>query len=83
MVYVHDIIFGGNYDKMCKEFAKDMQTEFEMSILGELSFFLGLQISQSNKSIFISQTKYIKDMLKKFGMEYCEPTNTPMDIGCK
>jgi hypothetical protein len=60
-----------------------MKKEFEMSMLGELSLFLGLQISQSNKGIFISQTKFIKEMLKKFRMEDCTPVNTPMVIGCK
>jgi hypothetical protein len=53
---------------MCRDFAIEMQKEFEMSMLGELSFFLGLQISESDKGIFISQTKYIKEMLKKFIM---------------
>jgi hypothetical protein len=46
-----------------------MHSEFEMSLLGELSFFLGLQIHQSNQGIFISKTKYIREMLKRFGME--------------
>jgi hypothetical protein len=46
-----------------------MQNEFEMSLLGELSFFLGLQICQSNQGIFNFQTKYIKEMIKRFGME--------------
>jgi hypothetical protein len=50
-----------------------MQNEFKMSLLGELSFFLGLQIHQSNQGIFISQTKYIREMLKRFGMKDCEP----------
>ena len=68
MVYVDQIIFGGSMKEMFQEFAIEMQKEFEMSMLGELSFFLGLQISQSNKGIFISQTKYIKEMLKKFIM---------------
>jgi hypothetical protein len=54
-----------------------------MSMLGGLSFFLWLQIFQSNKGIFISQTKYIKEMLKKFRMEDCAPISTPMIIGCK
>jgi hypothetical protein len=54
-----------------------------MSMLGELSFFIGLQISQSDKGIFISQTKYIKEMLNKFTMEYCAPVSTPMVTGCK
>jgi hypothetical protein len=68
---------------MCQEFAIEMQKEFEMFMLGELSFFLGLQISQFDKGIFISQTKYIKERLKKFRMEDCTPVNTPMVIGCK
>jgi hypothetical protein len=56
-----------------------MQNEFEMSVLGELSFFMGLQILQS----IISQTKYIREMLKRFGMEYCKPVITPMQTSCK
>ena len=60
-----------------------MQHEFEMSLLGELSFFLSLQISQFDKGIFISQMKYIKEMLKKFRMEDCKPVSTPMVTGCK
>ena len=60
-----------------------MQNEFEMSLLGELSFFLGLQICQINQGIFISQTKYIKKMLKRFGMEYFKPIITPMQTSCK
>ena len=60
-----------------------MQSEFEMSLLGELNFFLGLQISQLNDGIFISQSKYIKEMLKKFGMEDCKPVSAPMITGCK
>jgi hypothetical protein len=60
-----------------------MQNEFEMSLLGELSFFLGLQIRQINQGIFISQTKYIREMLKRFGMEDCKPNITPMQTSCK
>jgi Asp-tRNA(Asn)/Glu-tRNA(Gln) amidotransferase C subunit len=60
-----------------------MENEFEMSLLGELSFFLGLQIRQSNQGIFISQTKYIIEMLKRFGMEDCKPVITPMQTSCK
>jgi hypothetical protein len=60
-----------------------MQNEFEMSLLGELSFFLGLQIRQRNQGIFISQTKYIIEMLKRFGMEDCKPVITPMQTSCK
>jgi hypothetical protein len=59
-VYVYDIIFGSDDGRLSQKFAKDMQNEFEMSLLGELSFFLGFQIRQSNQGIFVSQTKYIK-----------------------
>jgi hypothetical protein len=60
-----------------------MQNEFEMSLLGELSFFIGLQIHQNNQLIFISQTKYIREILKRFGMEDCKPVITPMQTNCK
>jgi len=83
MVYVVDIIFGGNMKKMCQEFALEMQKEFEMSVLCEFSFFLGLHIFQFNKGIFISQTTYIREMLNFFIMEYCAPVNTPMVTCCK
>jgi hypothetical protein len=54
-----------------------------MSLLGELSFFPGLQIRQGNQGIFIFQTKYIREMLKRFGMEDCKPVITPMQTSCK
>ena len=60
-----------------------MQKEFEMSLLGELTFFLGLQISQRIEGIFIAQMKYIKEMLKKFQIEDCNPGSTPMITSCK
>ena len=54
-----------------------------MFLIGELTYFLGLQISQQEKGIFICQAKYIKEILKKFKMEDCKPVPTPMVIGCK
>ena len=60
-----------------------MQNEFEMSLLGELSFFLGLQIHQRNQGIFISQTKYIREMLKRFRMEDIKSVTTPMKTSCR
>jgi hypothetical protein len=54
--------------RLNQKFAKDMQNEFEMSLLKELSFFLGLQIRQSNQGIFISQANYIREMLNRLGM---------------
>jgi hypothetical protein len=60
-----------------------MHNEFEMLLLGEISFFMGLQIRQRNQGIFISQTKYIREMLKRFRMEDCKPIITPMQTSCK
>jgi hypothetical protein len=82
-VYVDDIIFGSDDERLSQKFAKDMQNEFEISLLGELSFFLGLHIRQRNQGIFISQTKYIREMIKRFGMEDCKPVITPMQTSCK
>ena len=82
-VYVDYIIFESDDDRMSQQFSKDMQNEFKMSLLGELNFFLGLQISQLDDGVFISQSKNIKEMLNKFGMEYCKPVSTPMIIGYK
>ena len=59
-MYVDDIIFGGNEDAMSQNFALVMQKEFEMSLLGELTYFLGLQVQQNKYGIFLSQTKYLK-----------------------
>ena len=63
-IYVDDIIFGVTNDLLCQEFSKCMHNEFEMSMIGKLNFFLGLQIKQTKDGIFINQVKYIKDLLK-------------------
>ena len=68
-IYVDDIIFGSTNHYFCEEFGKMMASEFEMSMIGELSYFLGLQIKQMKNDTFVSKGKYIKDMLKKFGMD--------------
>jgi hypothetical protein len=60
-----------------------MESEFEMSMIGELSFFLGLQITQRSEGMFISQEKYLREMLKRFQMEDSKPVGTPMVTGCK
>jgi hypothetical protein len=77
VVYVDDIIFESNRTTLRKKIATKMKEEFEMSMLGELSFFLGLQVNQTKNAIFVSQTKYIKYMLKKFQMENNNPMSTP------
>jgi hypothetical protein len=82
-VYVDDIIFGSDDDQLSHKFSKYMHNEFEMSLLGELSFFLGLHICQINQGILVSQTKYIREIIKRFGMEDCKAVNTPMQTSCK
>jgi hypothetical protein len=82
-VYVDEIIFGSDDDILSQKFSKNMHNEFEMSLLMELTLLLGLHISQLHESILISQTKYIKEMLKKFKMEVCKPMSTSMVISCK
>ena len=54
-----------------------------MSMIGEPSYFLGLQVSQTTATMFISQTKYLKHILKRYGMEECAPLSTPMTTNCK
>jgi hypothetical protein len=83
LVYVDDIIFGCNKDSLVQWFAFSMDSEFEMSMIGELSFFLGLQITQRPDGIFISQGKYLREMMKRFQMEDSKPVGTPMVTGCK
>ncbi|KAL8109829.1 hypothetical protein AgCh_025794 [Apium graveolens] len=82
-IYVDDIIFGSTNEKLCQRFLKLMQSEYEMSMMGELSYFLVLQVSQISNEIFISQTKYIKDLLKKFGMVDCSPASNPISTALK
>jgi hypothetical protein len=77
-IYVDDIIFGSTNQDYCEEFGKMMANEIEMSVIGKLSYFLGPQIKQSKNGTFVSQEKYIKDILKKFGMNEAKPISTPM-----
>nr|GEU91649.1 retrovirus-related Pol polyprotein from transposon TNT 1-94 [Tanacetum cinerariifolium] len=77
-IYVDDIIFGSTCQDMYNEFDKIMHDEFEMSMMGELNFFLGLQIKQMEDGIFFNQSKYIKEMLKKFALEESKPMKTSM-----
>ncbi|GJS55141.1 retrovirus-related pol polyprotein from transposon TNT 1-94 [Tanacetum coccineum] len=71
-VYVDDIIFGFMNPKLCKKFEKSMHSKFKMSMMGELKFFLGIQIHQSPRGIFINQAKYAQEILKSM---------YPKDIG--
>ncbi|XP_072080926.1 uncharacterized protein [Arachis hypogaea] len=76
-VYVDDIIFGSANEDLCADFAKLMTNEFDMSMMGELNFFLGLQIKQTAEGIFIHQEKYAKKLVKKFGLDCAKPMGTP------
>ncbi|GKC23988.1 retrovirus-related pol polyprotein from transposon TNT 1-94 [Tanacetum coccineum] len=77
-IYVDDIIFGSTNLKFSKRFEKLMHSRFEMSLMGEMKFFLGLQIHQSPRGIFINQAKYALEILKKHGMDKCDSIGTPM-----
>ena len=77
-IYVDDIIFGSTNHSFCEEFSRIMTKRFEMSMMGELKFFLGFQIKQVKDGTFISQTKYTHDMLKKFDMMNAKPIKIPM-----
>lgn len=76
-IYVDDIVFGGMSAKIVDLFVRQMQSEFEMSMVGELNFFLGFQIKQMNDGIFISQSKYAKNIVKKFGIDKSSHKRTP------
>jgi hypothetical protein len=77
-IYVDDIIFGSTNKSSCEEFSRIMIQKFKMSMMGELKYFLGFQIKQLQEGTFISQTKYIQDILKKFGVKNGKPMKTPM-----
>ena len=77
-VYVDDIIFGSTKDELAHSFSKLIQTEFKMSMIGELTHFLGLQICQQDSGIFLFQSKFAKNLVKKFDLESASSVRTPM-----
>ncbi|GJX97151.1 retrovirus-related pol polyprotein from transposon TNT 1-94 [Tanacetum coccineum] len=77
-IYIDDIIFASTNSAMCNEFANQMTTKFKMSMMGQMSFFLGLQISQSPRGIFINQSKYASEIVKKYGLHTTDFVDTPM-----
>ncbi|GJU17417.1 retrovirus-related pol polyprotein from transposon TNT 1-94 [Tanacetum coccineum] len=77
-IYVDDIIFASTDPKACDIFSNEMSSKFQMSMMGQMSFFLGLHVSQSPEGIFINQSKFALEILKKFGMDLCDPVDTPM-----
>jgi hypothetical protein len=79
-IYIDDIIFGSTNDKFCEEFSRIMIKRFEMSMMGELKFFLSFQMNQMKEGTFLCQTKYVKDMPKRFDVVNCKPIKTPMAL---
>ena len=76
-IYIDDIVFGGMSDQMVQQFVQQMKSEFEMSLVGELNYFLGLQVKQMEDSMFVSQSKYARGIVKKFGLENASHKRTP------
>ncbi|GJS88142.1 putative ribonuclease H-like domain-containing protein [Tanacetum coccineum] len=79
-IYVDDIIFGSTKKDLCDEFEKLMKDKFQMSSIGELTFFLGLQVQQKKKGIFISQDKYVHEILRKYNYTDVKSASTPTDL---
>nr|GEU39845.1 hypothetical protein [Tanacetum cinerariifolium] len=79
-VFVDDIIFGSIHHRYTQLFSDLRKSLFEMSMMGEMTFFLGLQVNQSLCGIFINQSNYVLEILKKYGIESCDPIGTPMEI---
>jgi hypothetical protein len=77
-IYVDDIIFGGSSHSLVSSFQAMMKNEFQMSMMGELTFFLGIQVKQTKDCTFLHQAKYMKDLIKNFAMTDAKPVLTPM-----
>ncbi|GJX46814.1 retrovirus-related pol polyprotein from transposon TNT 1-94 [Tanacetum coccineum] len=77
-IYVDDIIFASTNRKDYDRFSKEMSSKFQMSMMGQMSFFLGLQVSQNPRGIFINQSKYANEILKKFDFHKSDHVDTPM-----
>ena len=80
-LYVDDIIYTGNM--LLDEFKATMKNEFEMTDLGLMRYFLGIEVKQTQDGMFMSQQKYATDILKKFKMDRCKPVDTPIEVGTK
>ena len=76
-IYVDDIIFRSTNEKLCKDFESCMKKDFEIRMMGELNYFLGLQIKQRGDGIFINQAKYTRELTKKFGLENVKNARLP------
>jgi hypothetical protein len=79
-IYLDDIIFGGSSHALVSSFQEMMENEFQMSMMGELTFFLGIQVKKTKQGTFVHQAKYTKDLMKKFNMDNLKPVSTPMSM---
>jgi hypothetical protein len=77
-IYMDDIIFGGSSHTLVSRFQEMMKSGFQMFMMGELTFFLGIQVKQTKQGTFVHQAKYTKDLMKKFNMAELKPVSTPM-----
>jgi hypothetical protein len=75
---VDDIIFGVSFHTLVSRFLEMMENKFQMSKMGKLTFFLGMQVKQTKQGTFVHQAKYMKDLIKKFNMADLKPVSTPM-----
>ncbi|KAL4017383.1 hypothetical protein IC575_020935 [Cucumis melo] len=82
-LYIDDLLFTGNDKFLCDDFKNSMRKEFEMSDMGLIHYFLGIEVNQNEGEIVISQQKYAHDLLKKIRMENTSSCNTPMDANLK
>ena len=82
-LYVDDLIFTGNDRSIFSDFKKSMMDEFEMSDLGKMHYFLGFEVVQSDDGIFVSQKKYVREILNRFKMKNCTSADTPVEFGLK
>ena len=82
-IYVDDIVFGATNDSLAKSFADEMKKMFEMSMVGELTYFLGLQVKQTDSGIYINQAKYASNLVKRFGLKKATHARTPMATNAK
>jgi hypothetical protein len=79
-IYIDDIIFGGSSHTLVSKFQEMMESEFQMSMMRELTFFLGIQVKEIKQGTFVHQAKYTKDLMKKFSMVELKPVSTPMSF---
>jgi len=82
-LYVDDLIYKGNDESMCNDFRSSMMLEFDMSNLGRMRYFLGIEILQNSHGIFMCQRKYARDVLTRFGMQDCNAVKNPIVPGTK